>query len=89
MIKVYRHICKGTCSKEMTLTYDTETNKLIDFSVVGGCNGNLKGIRALIVGEDLDKIASKLYGVTCGPRPTSCPDQIAKAIKEIKSGLNC
>ncbi|MFA6755705.1 MAG: TIGR03905 family TSCPD domain-containing protein [Bacilli bacterium] len=84
MIKEYTHICHGTCSRQMTLKYDTDTNKLIDFVVVGGCQGNLRGIRQLIIGMDLDEIHDKLIGTDCGGKGTSCPDQIALAIEELK-----
>jgi uncharacterized protein TIGR03905 len=84
MIKTYTHICKGTCSKSITIEYDSDTNKIIDIEVVGGCNGNLKGIRELVKGMDLDEVHDKLIDVRCGPRPTSCPNQLALAIEEIE-----
>ena len=69
----------------MQITYDGDT--LIDLQVIGGCNGNLKGIGKLVQGMKLEevkeKIAKRLEGVTCGMKQTSCPDQLSKAIKEI------
>ncbi|MGN1344186.1 MAG: TIGR03905 family TSCPD domain-containing protein [Traorella sp.] len=71
----------GVCSREMQITYDGDT--LIDLQVIGGCNGNLKGISKLVQGMKLEEVAKRLEGVTCGMKQTSCPDQLAKAIKEI------
>ena len=55
--------------------------------VFGGCNGNLKGIAALVEGMDIDEVITRLEGVTCGPKSTSCPDQLAQALKEAKNSL--
>ena len=71
----------GVCSREMQITYDGDT--LIDLQVIGGCNGNLKGICKLVQGMKLEEVAKRLEGVTCGMKQTSCPDQLSKAIKEI------
>ncbi|MGM9858281.1 MAG: TIGR03905 family TSCPD domain-containing protein [Bacilli bacterium] len=71
----------GVCSREMQITYDGDT--LIDLQVIGGCNGNLKGIGKLVKGKKLEEVAKRLEGVTCGMKQTSCPDQLARAIKEI------
>ncbi len=82
MKKKYTHICKGTCSKQVELTFDSETLKIIDVIVTGGCNGNLKGIRALLKGADMKESYLRLKDITCGPRSTSCPMQIALTIQE-------
>ena len=83
MIKTISYACKGTCSRSLELSYDDQTNKIVDFTIVGGCNGNLKGIKALIIGRDLKEAQDLLKGITCGMKPTSCPDQIAQAIETI------
>ncbi len=83
MIKEINYNCVGVCAKNLNIKYDDETNKIVDFSIVGGCNGNLKGIKALIIGCDMKEIHDKLKGITCGPRPTSCPDQIACALETV------
>ena len=83
MIKEYTHKCEGTCSRELTIKYDTETNKIVDLDVVGGCNGNLKAIGKLVEGEPIEKVIKLLEGNTCGGRPTSCADQLSKALKEV------
>ena len=73
---------KGVCSRQYDIQY--EDNKIVDIQIIGGCNGNLKGLRALLIGIDIDEAINKLSGITCGPRQTSCPDQIARALKSIK-----
>ncbi len=75
---------KGTCSQSITL--EIVDNKLVSASFLGGCNGNLKGISSLCVGMDIDDIISRLEGITCGFKRTSCPDQLAMALKEYKAG---
>ena len=56
-----------------------------DVQFLGGCNGNLKGIGALVEGQDIDEVISRLEGIKCGMKSTSCPDQLAKALKEFKA----
>ncbi len=73
---------KGVCSRQMDIDY--EDNKIVSLKVTGGCNGNLKGIASLLVGMDIDEAITRLEGITCGMKPTSCPDQIAQALKTIK-----
>lgn len=79
-VLIYRPI--GTCSKEMRITY--ENGKVYDLEVIGGCNGNLKGLSALIKGMDIDDVISRLDGIKCGFKTTSCPDQVAQALKTLK-----
>lgn len=83
MKREHLHICQGTCSRQITIFYDDETKIIDDIEVIGGCNGNLKGIRSLVKGMTLKDVHDKLRGTLCGSRPTSCPDQLAKAIEEI------
>lgn len=71
----------GVCSRQIEIDY--EDNKLVSLKVIGGCNGNLKGISSLVKGMDIDEVIKRLEGITCGPKPTSCPDQIAQALKTI------
>lgn len=78
----FNYKTQGTCSREIEL--ELEDNKIKDVSFVGGCNGNLKGISALVKGMDVDEAIEKLEGINCGMRKTSCPDQLAKALKSIK-----
>ena len=78
----FNYKTQGTCSREIEI--ELENNKIKDVSFVGGCNGNLKGISALVKGMDVDEAIEKLEGINCGMRKTSCPDQLAKALKSIK-----
>lgn len=84
-MEVYNYKTKGVCSTNIELKIEGE--KLVDITITGGCNGNLKGIRSLIMGMDLDEIVEKLSGIKCGFKNTSCPDQIACAIKEYQGEL--
>ena len=63
---------------------EMENGKIVDFEVVGGCNGNLKGLSALLKGMDINEVITRLNGIKCGFKNTSCPDQIAQALKTIK-----
>ena len=84
-MKTYTYYPKGTCSVRMDFTLDDE-GIIRDFSVERGCNGNLKGIRSLIIGEKAESVISRLDGITCGMKMTSCPDQIAKGLKACLEG---
>lgn len=79
----YKFIPNGVCSKEMIFKI-SDDNIIENLEVIGGCNGNLKGIASLIKGMKIDDVIEKLEGVKCNIRNTSCPDQIAKALKEYK-----
>lgn len=71
---------KGTCSTEIHIELDGDILKSVQF--IGGCNGNLKGITALVTGMNVNDVITKLDGIECRTRGTSCPDQLAKALKE-------
>ena len=73
-----RFIPQGVCSKLMVLKI--KDNKILDMETVGGCNGNLKGIGSLVIGMDIKDVISRLQGLPCGSRPTSCPDQLAQCL---------
>jgi uncharacterized protein (TIGR03905 family) len=72
----------GVCSREISFEIDEETNTVTALQFVGGCSGNTSGISRLVVGMKVDDVIQRLEGVTCGFRPTSCPDQLAKALKK-------
>ena len=76
----YSYAPRGVCSQQ--ITFALEDGKLHDVSFVGGCNGNLKAIGKLVEGADAAEIVEILSGNTCGPRPTSCADQLAKAVQK-------
>ena len=69
---------KGTCSQ--MISFEIEDNKVKNVSFLGGCNGNLKGIAALVEGMDMDEVIARVEGVRCGMKATSCPDQLAQAL---------
>ena len=75
---------KGTCSRLME--FEIEGNIIKSLKVTGGCNGNLKGIGALVEGMDANEAIKRLSGITCGFKPTSCPDQLSKALEEALAG---
>ncbi|MGN0998253.1 MAG: TIGR03905 family TSCPD domain-containing protein [Faecousia sp.] len=81
----FQYKTKGTCSQY--IIFDIEDHKLRNVQFMGGCNGNLKGIGSLVEGMDIDEVISRLEGTTCGMKPTSCPDQLATALKEAKAQL--
>ncbi len=78
----YNYKTEGTCSRQISFDIDEE-GKLHNVSFVGGCNGNLKAIGKLVEGQDAKHVVELLSGNQCGPRPTSCADQLARAIKEV------
>ena len=69
----------GTCSRLITIDVDND-GIIRNLSFVGGCNGNLKGICALCIGKKASEVKNTLKGITCGMKPTSCPDQLATAL---------
>lgn len=72
---------KGTCAREIQFEI-SEDNKLTNVCFVGGCSGNTQGIAKLVEGMDAKEVIRRLEGVKCGSKSTSCPDQLAKALKE-------
>lgn len=82
---MYQYNTKGVCSK--SIYFDIQDNKLKNVIFLGGCNGNLKGIGALVEGMDVDEAISRLKGITCGNKSTSCPDQLAQALIAAKAHL--
>ena len=71
----------GTCSKQTNIVLNDD-HTIESVEVIGGCNGNLKGISRLLKGMKAEDVISRLEGVNCNGRGTSCPDQLAKALKE-------
>lgn len=71
---------RGTCSTQ--INFEIENGVVSDLSFIGGCNGNLQGISKLVVGMKPEDVIAKLEGTKCGFKSTSCPDQLAKALKE-------
>lgn len=79
----YEYKTKGTCSQR--ILFEIEDNKLMNVEFIGGCNGNLQGISKLVEGMDVDEVIQRISGIRCGMKPTSCPDQLATALKEAKN----
>ena len=79
---MYTYYPQGVCSMMMEIDLDGDTIK--EVVVTGGCNGNLQGVSRLIQGMIVDEAISKLEGIRCGFKPTSCPDQMAKALRLAK-----
>ena len=77
----YTYRPRGVCSRSISFDLDDE-NKIHNLAFVGGGNGNLKGISRLLKGMKAEDAIARMEGTTCGPRPTSCPDQIAKNLKK-------
>lgn len=80
-MKHITYMTKGTCSRQIDFDLDSE-NKIHNLVFIGGCNGNLKAISRLLEGKDAKEAALILSGNTCGPRQTSCADQLSRAIIE-------
>ena len=78
----YTYKTQGTCSQQIVIDIDGDI--ITNVSFLGGCNGNLKGIGKIVIGMNIDDVIARLDGLTCGFKPTSCPDQLAKALKKIK-----
>lgn len=79
----YTYKTRGTCSSQIKIDInDDKTIENVEF--LGGCNGNLKGIGELVKGMTIDEVIDRLGGIKCGFKQTSCPDQLAKALKEIE-----
>ena len=76
----------GVCSASTEVTLD-DNNKIVSVKVVGGCNGNLKGVSALLEGMDANEAIRRLEGLRCGNKQSSCPDQIAQTLKPGASPL--
>ncbi|MDD6241108.1 MAG: TIGR03905 family TSCPD domain-containing protein [Eubacteriales bacterium] len=82
MVRTVDYSPRGTCSVKMTLQIDDTDDVIQDFQVLGGCDGNLKGIRQLVKGRNAKEVMDALSGIKCGFKNTSCPDQLSKAIAE-------
>ena len=81
-MKTYTYSPKGVCS--MKITFDVDDNGIVsNIKFTGGCNGNTQGVSALANGRNKDELITLLEGIRCGHRATSCPDQLAQALKEL------
>lgn len=76
----YEYKTSGTCSRKITFT--VEDGKVSNVNFEGGCHGNLQGIAALVEGMDAADAIRRIKGIKCGMKPTSCPDQLARALEQ-------
>lgn len=79
----FHYLPRGVCSREMILELDGD--RIVSLEVIGGCSGNLQGIARLAAGMKVDDAIAALEGIRCGHKKTSCPDQLAKALKAAKA----
>ena len=77
----HRYVTRGVCSR--SITFDIENGKLHGVAFEGGCAGNTKGIAALVEGMDVEEAIKRLEGIRCGFKTTSCPAQLAKALRQL------
>ena len=82
-IMEFTYKTKGTCSQ--MISFELNDNKVSKVQFYGGCNGNLKGIASLVEGMDVDEVIARVEGICCGMKATSCPDQLAQALKAAKN----
>ena len=80
----YRYKTHGTCARE--IAFEIEDGKVRNVQFFGGCNGNLKGIGALVEGMEVAEVIRRVEGIRCGMKSTSCPDQLAQALKAAQNG---
>lgn len=80
-MKSVTYFTQGTCSRVIEVS--GENGRLVDVKFYGGCNGNLKGISQLVKGKSYEEIIGTLNGITCNGKPTSCPDQLCRAIEQL------
>ncbi len=81
----YQYRPRGVCSHEMNIEIDGNIIKSVQ--IIDGCDGNTKGIASLLVGMDINEAIKRLKGIDCGGRGTSCPDQLARALEEMKVNM--
>ena len=79
-LKTIQYKTQGTCCAIMNVVLDDDKIKDVEF--IGGCRGNLEGIRHLVIGMNINDVISKLSGIKCGAKPTSCPDQLSRCLLE-------
>lgn len=83
MTEVFEYQTTGTCSKMIQVKINNDIIEDVNF--LGGCNGNLKGIKSLVKGMKIDDVIERLQGIRCGEKPTSCPDQFAQCLIAYKA----
>ena len=84
-MKHIKYQTQGTCSVLIDVVAD-ENDVIQNVAFLGGCSGNLQGICRLVKGQKIDDVIDKLDGIRCGDKPTSCPDQLCRALEQLKRG---
>ena len=79
----HSYTTRGTCSRQ--ILFELEDGKVHNVRFVQGCSGNTQGVAALVEGMDADEVIARLKGIRCGMKPTSCPDQLARALEEAQT----
>lgn len=77
------YTCQGTCSKFIDVETDAE-GRISHCQIIGGCPGNTQGVARLVIGKTPEEVKALLDGVRCGNKPTSCPDQLCRALEQLK-----
>lgn len=83
-MKHIQYQTQGTCSVLIDVTAD-DNDVIQNVAFLGGCDGNLQGICRLVRGQKIDDVIAKLDGISCGGKPTSCPDQLCRALEQLKN----
>ncbi len=83
-MKHIQYQTQGTCSVLIDVTAD-DNDIIQNVAFLGGCDGNLQGICRLVKGQKIDDVIAKLDGISCGGKPTSCPDQLCRALEQLKN----
>lgn len=83
-MKHIQYQTQGTCSVLIDVTAD-DNDVIQNVAFLGGCDGNLQGICRLVKGQKIDDVIAKLNGISCGGKPTSCPDQLCRALEQLKN----
>ena len=83
----YKYQTAGVCAREITIDINEADETINSVSFLGGCNGNLQGIAALVKGKKIDEVIASLRGIDCNFKGTACPDQLAQALEAISEEL--
>ena len=78
----HSYVTRGTCSRSIDIV--TEGDRVVSVAFNGGCHGNTQGLAALVAGMPVDEVISRLHGIQCGTKGTSCPDQLAQALTQLR-----
>ncbi|MBR3882094.1 MAG: TIGR03905 family TSCPD domain-containing protein [Clostridia bacterium] len=83
----FEYFPSGVCSMKINIDVDEETKIVNEIKFIGGCAGNTQGVASLVKGMHIDEVISRLKGIDCRGRGTSCPDQLSKALEELNKQI--